>query len=165
MSRHSRSDEEMYVEELVEESDRKYDKLQSWSDVGSLTLLAGSVFAGAMVGTTLSITLGFIGFCVFGAANIGSRFIIEKKKTAARREIRAGGYNKDKQKEENKPEQILARDKQTSEQLDMMHQFEIDEYERNKQDEIYLGHEESIYMDRLERRTDRNMFGRHDIER
>ena len=164
MSKHSRSDEEIYIDELVEESDRKYDKIKAATDVGSLVLLAGSVLAGAMIGTPLALTLGFVGFGVFGSANIASRFLFEKKKSDEARKIRASAH-KEAQSEGEKYEQILARDKQTSEELDMMHQFEVDEYERNKQDEIYLGHEESIYMDRLERRTDRNMFGRHNIER
>lgn len=163
MSKHSRNDREREMDELVEKSDAKYDNIKTATEVASMVLLAGSVATGAIIGTALSIGLGFGGFLLFGGLNIASRFFIEAKKTSARREI-VKSFKEDGKQAENSKEEILERDRVTSEQLDMMHQLEIDEYERNK-DEFMIGHEESIYMDRLERRMDKQLFGRHDIER
>lgn len=164
MSKRSKIEEEVYIQQLVEESERKYDNLKNGVDISSMLLLVGSVFAGAFIATPLSIALGLAGFFLFGGGNIASKFIIEKKKTDATRQIIASSKENKQKDNENSAEKILERDKVTSEQLDMMHQFEIDEAERR--DMTSLEYESSYERERREMmRYDRGFFGRHDIEK
>ena len=134
MSKRSDIEREVRIQELIEANEKKYDNLKAGADVGSILLLVGSVFTGAFIATPLSITLGVLGFCLFGSLNIASKFLIEKKKTETSREIAASAKSEKLEREKPSSEQILENDKATSEQLDLMHQFEVEEAERRERE-------------------------------
>lgn len=165
MAKEIKTENEKDINDLLDECEAKFDKIAAVNDLTTGVLTVASIAVMAAVATPLAIGLGIASFLTFGIGGLAGKFIIEKKRTDATRKI-SEEYNKEFE-EADKFEKILEQDRVTSEQLDLMHQFEIDNYEREMRDAYNYGDEfiKSSYMERLERRTERKMFDKYDIEK
>ena len=161
MAKEIKTENEKDINEVLDECEEKFDKIAAVNDLTTGILTVASIAVMAAVATPLAIGLGVASFLTFGIGGLVGKFVIEKKRTDATRKI-SEEYNKEFE-EADKYEKILERDRVTSEQLDMMHQFEIDDRERmNSYDDDFI---KSSYMERYERRMERKMFDKYDIEK